>query len=105
MAPPSWNSFSLARMLHAQLEARYGKRELKSEHEPRSFLGYTILRDRKRRAITLSMAAGIEAACRASLRRMGLEYFDLYLVHAPCHQDGSAFRTPAAQKVTDTSGY
>ena len=50
--------------LHSQLEARYGKGEVRLEHEPTSFVGFTILRDRSRRAMTISMAAPIEAAAR-----------------------------------------
>lgn len=34
---------------------------------------------------------GVEAMCRQSLERMGLEYFDLYLVHAPFNPDGTPF--------------
>jgi hypothetical protein len=54
----------LACALHSQLEARYGHGEVRIEHEPTSFVGFTILRDRSRRAMTISMAAPIEAAAR-----------------------------------------
>ena len=47
-------------LLHKQLVKRYGK--VKIEHEPTSFVGYSILRDRSRRALTINMAAPIEAA-------------------------------------------
>lgn len=39
-------------------------------------------------------SVGIEAACRRSLAVMGLDYFDLYLIHAPVHTDGSALELP-----------
>ena len=51
------------------------------QHEPTSFLGLTILRDRARRALTINMAAPIEAAARehipeyvsgATLKSMGI---------------------------------
>ena len=67
--------------LHSQLEARYGAGEVRLEHEPTSFVGFTILRDRFRRAMTISMAAPIEAAARehipdyvngASLKSLGI---------------------------------
>ena len=71
----------LALLLHGQLEKRYGKGEVKLEHNPTSFVGITVLRDRKRRALTINMAAMIEAAARehipeyvagASLSSMGI---------------------------------
>ena len=39
---------------------------------------------------------GVEAACRRSLRAIGCEYFDLYLIHAPFHTDGSPFTSVAS---------
>ena len=39
----------------------------------------------------ISVDRGVEATCRASLKKMGVGYFDLYLVHAPFWKDGSAF--------------
>ena len=57
-------SHAVAKLMHTQLERRYGKGEVKIQHEPDSFAGYTILRDRSRRALTLTMASVIEAAAR-----------------------------------------
>ena len=54
----------MAKVMHSQLERRYGKGEVKIQHEPDSFAGYTIQRDRSRRALTLTMASVIEAAAR-----------------------------------------
>ena len=45
---------------YKQLVARYGK--VSMEHDPTSFAGLTILHDRQRRALTINMAAVIEAA-------------------------------------------
>uniref|UniRef100_A0A7S4Q141 NADP-dependent oxidoreductase domain-containing protein n=1 Tax=Alexandrium monilatum TaxID=311494 RepID=A0A7S4Q141_9DINO len=35
---------------------------------------------------------GIVATCRKSLESMGLDYFDLYLIHAPFHRSGEPFK-------------
>lgn len=40
---------------------------------------------------------GVEAVCRRSLERMGLTYFDLYLVHAPFQTNGTPFAKSLAQ--------
>lgn len=37
---------------------------------------------------------GIEAGCRRTLASLGLEYLDLYLMHAPFSPTGEAFETP-----------
>ena len=42
----------------------------------------------------ISVDEGVENVCRRSLDAMKLDYFDLYLVHAPCTMDGKPFRTP-----------
>mmetsp|Transcript_4109 Transcript_4109/g.10169 ORF Transcript_4109/g.10169 Transcript_4109/m.10169 type:complete len:312 (+) Transcript_4109:85-1020(+) len=40
---------------------------------------------------------GVEGVCRRSLERMGLTYFDLYLVHAPFQTDGKPFAKSLAE--------
>lgn len=40
---------------------------------------------------------GVEAICRQSLARMGVEYFDLYLIHAPFDSAGEPFKRPLAE--------
>mmetsp|Transcript_118287 Transcript_118287/g.314777 ORF Transcript_118287/g.314777 Transcript_118287/m.314777 type:complete len:315 (-) Transcript_118287:208-1152(-) len=37
---------------------------------------------------------GVLATCRRSLENMGLEHFDLYLIHAPFQRSGEPFQTP-----------
>ena len=41
----------------------------------------------------MSVDEGVQDVCRRSLKAMGLEYFDLYLVHAPFQRSGEPFRT------------
>ena len=66
-------------LLYKQLVKRYGK--VKIEHEPTSFVGYSIFRDRTRRALTINMAAPIASAAKEhipeyvegkSLKEMGI---------------------------------
>ena len=79
----------LALMLHKQLEARYGLGEVRLEHEPTSFVGYTVLRDRPRHALTINMAAPIEAAVRE---------------HIPEYVDGATLKSlgiPEGKKMRD----
>ena len=45
----------------------------------------------------MTVEAGIENVCRRSLAAMKLEYFDLYLVHAPWKKSGAPFEMPLAQ--------
>jgi len=45
---------------------------------------------------------GVEAICRQSLSRMGLSYFDLYLVHAPVRTDGTLFKRSLQEVWQDT---
>lgn len=40
---------------------------------------------------SIDAEGGVEAACRRSLKNTGLDYFDIYLMHAPFNRDGSAF--------------
>jgi diketogulonate reductase-like aldo/keto reductase len=42
----------------------------------------------------ISVDSGVEAICRRSLAAMQLDYFDLYLVHAPFQRNGDPFSTP-----------
>ena len=37
---------------------------------------------------------GIAAVCERSLQALGVGYFDLYLIHAPCRPDGAPFERP-----------
>lgn len=47
---------------------------------------------------------GPEAVCRRSLERMGLQYFDLYLLHAPFQRDGTPFKRSLPDLWRETEG-
>lgn len=56
----------------------------------------TLPRDRLHitsKVMSVDGEGDIEAVCRRSLQALGCEYFDLYLVHAPCQSDGTPFST------------
>jgi len=46
-------------------------------------------------------AESIEASCRSSIQQLGIEYFDLYLIHAPFQKGGTAFKRPLLQVWTE----
>lgn len=52
----------------------------------------------------MSVDEGIDVVCSRSLERMGLEYFDLYLVHAPFMPDGSDFRKTLPEVWAEMEG-
>jgi len=47
---------------------------------------------------------GIAETCRQSLERMGLEYFDLYLIHAPFQTSGEPFKRPLKEAWAEMEG-
>lgn len=68
----------------AALRQRFG--EVKAEHEPDSFVGYKIQRDRLARTLTISMPQKIVEAARA---------------HAPALIEGAALDAPKGKKLVD----
>eukprot|EP00040_Diaphanoeca_grandis_P012528 m.63554 g.63554 ORF g.63554 m.63554 type:complete len:299 (+) comp23299_c0_seq1:119-1015(+) len=46
---------------------------------------------------TMNPDMGVETVCRQSLAKMGLQYFDLYLVHAPFAFGGTSFKQSLVQ--------
>ena len=73
-------NFAAAKLLLSQLEARYGRGEVKIEHEPTSFVGYSIKRNRRLDALTIDMAAPVEAAAR--------EFIPIYVETGDCAEAG-----------------
>jgi len=47
---------------------------------------------------------GIQATCEKSLEKMGLCYFDLYLIHAPFQRNGNPFKTSLRDAWTQMEG-
>ena len=111
------DSYDSADLALTQLQGRYG--EVKSQREPDSFVGYTILRDRERRALTINMAEKIEATAKehipeylehGSLKKMGipegakLRKMAEDMTLEPMGEDGKAARTPHSRIVQSIAG-
>ena len=46
------------------------------------------------KVLSVDDPGGIAAVCDRSLQALGVGYFDLYLIHAPCQRDGMPFKRP-----------
>ena len=104
--------------LYSQLTRRYGK--VKIERDPTSFVGYTILRDRERRALTVTMASPIAAAAKEhipeyvdgkTLKEMGIpegaklrQMAEALTLEPAVEQGGKAKRTPIQRTLQTIVG-